>query len=350
MSNMPTYRHHLEYGLFRAVETLLSVFPWSTLVEIGRLLGRVFWLVDRRHRRVVRDSLRGTDLVLTEQEVRRLSLDCFAHWGAVFLTTIRLYQAEPEELRRWIKVEGLEHFDAARAMGPGIIQISGHYGSWEAHGLIQSLSGRTASGIARALKNPLLEAQLSKYRVRFGNRVISKGGAVLKAVRDLKQGLSVVFMVDQDALTAGIWVKFLGKWASTYPTAGNLAARLGLPVLPGFSWPEEDGTLRVRFDPPFKVPVTGDLAKDTWVATQLMTDCLSRQVHQDPRWYFWMHHRFKTRPGEGNPLPAPLPDPAWADALMPMSTGGTAQGLRPFCVPPFPPDQGLGQADALVQA
>lgn len=315
MSTAPTFGHRLQFAAFRAAERFLSAFPYAFLVESGRLLGWLFWLVDRRHRRVVRDSLRGTDLELTEAQIRHLSRTCFAHYGAVFLTTLRMYSAEPEELRRWIKVEGLEHYDAARDMGGGIVQISGHYGNWEALGLGQSLAGRPTAGIARGLRNPLLEQHLRDYRSRFGNAVIPKGGAIPKAVRVLKEGGCVGFVADQDALTSGIWVKFLGKWASTYPTAGNLAVRLGLPILPGFGWPEADGTYRVRFDPPFTVPASGDLERDTWVATQLITDCLSREVHRDPRWYFWMHHRFKTRPGEGDPLPAPLPDPAWVAAL-----------------------------------
>jgi KDO2-lipid IV(A) lauroyltransferase len=82
-----------------------------------------------------------------------------------------------------------------------------------------------------------------------------------------------------------------------------------------FSWPEEDGGFRVRFEPSFKVPITGDLERDTWAATQLISQALERQVRRDPRWYFWMHNRYKTRPGQGHPLPAPLPDPAWVEAL-----------------------------------
>ncbi|MBI4911833.1 MAG: lysophospholipid acyltransferase family protein [Acidobacteria bacterium] len=315
MSSDARFSHRLQFALYRGVEGILSVLPWSTLVEAGRILGTLFWLVDRRHRRVVRDSLRGTDLGLDEAEIRRLSRQCFAHFGAVFLTSIRLYRADPEEVARRVKVEGQEHYDAARAMGPGIIQVSGHHGNWEALGLGQSLAGRPTAGIARPIRNPLMDQLLNSYRCRFGNSVISKGGAVQKALRMLREGGCVGFIVDQDALTSGIWVKFLGKWASTYPTAGNLAVRLDLPILPSFSWPEEDGSYRVRFDPPFKVPASGDLERDTWVATQLITDCLSREVHRDPRWYFWMHNRFKTRPGEGNPLPAPLPDPAWALSL-----------------------------------
>ena len=316
MSDAPTFRHRLEYALYRGVERFVSVFPWATLVEAGRALGMLFWLVDARHRRIVRRNFRMIDLGLSDPEISRLSWSCFAHYGAVFLTTLRLYAGDPEEGDRWMRVEGLEHYDAAHAKGKGIIQISAHYGNWEAIGFVQGRAGRCMSVIARGLDNPLLDKALRDSREAHGNTIIPKGGAIKETVRALRQGRSVGFLMDQDALTSGIWVKFLGQWASTYATAGNLAVRLGVPVLPVFSWPEEDGGIRVRIEPAFEVPQTGDLEKDTWVATQLMTTCLEAQIRRDPRWYFWMHHRFKTRPGEGHPLPAPLPDPTWTEALV----------------------------------
>lgn len=315
MSNVPTLRHRLEYALYRGVERFLSVFPWATVVEVGRALGMLFWLVDARHRRIVRKNFRMIDLGLSDPEIRRLSWHCFAHYGAVFLTTLRLYAGDPEEGDRWMRVEGLEHYDAAHAKGKGIIGISAHYGNWEAIGWVLARAGRRMSVIARGLANPLLEKALRDSREAHGNTIIPKGGAIRETVKALREGRSVGFLMDQDALTSGVWVKFLGQWASTYPTAGNLAVRLGVPVLPIFSWPEEDGGIRVRIEPAFEVAQTGDLDKDTWVATQLMTTCLETQVRKDPRWYFWMHHRFKTRPGVGHPLPAPLPDPAWVEAL-----------------------------------
>lgn len=314
-NDQPRFRHRLEYALYRAVERVLSTLPWSTVIQMGRALGIFFWAIDKRHRRTVRRNLRTTDLGLDDLAIRHLTKDCFAHYGAVFLSTVRLYAAEHEEGDPWVRVEGLEHYDAAVAMGKGVVQIGAHYGNWEAINFGMGRAGRHTYGIARSLANPLLDQALFASREAVGSSIIPKGGAVAKAVRALRQGGVVAFLMDQDALTNGVWVKFMGAWASTYPTAGNLAARLGAVVLPTHSWPEADGGIRVRFEAPFMVPTTGDLERDTWVATQLMTACLERQVRQDPRWYFWMHDRYKTRPGEGNPLPAPLPPPEWVESL-----------------------------------
>ncbi|HJW73700.1 MAG TPA: lysophospholipid acyltransferase family protein [Geothrix sp.] len=311
----PTLRHRLEYGAFRVLDGLIGSLPMATVQALGEAAGSLFYLLDPRHRRIVRDNLRLANLDLSEAETRALAKACFRHFGALFIGLLRLRRATPEELERWIRVEGLEHFDAAQAQGKGFIQLTGHYGNWEVIALGQSLHGRTVDAIGRELDNPLLEPISLGFRTRFGNRVILKDGAMRGTLKALKAGRGVGFLLDQDALGMGIFVKFLGQWASTFSTAGNLAARYGLPVLPVFSWPNEDGTWTVRFDPPFQVPVTGEPARDEWTATQLMTARIEAQIRKDPRWWFWMHRRFKTRPGTLGPDQAGLPPEGWLESV-----------------------------------
>jgi KDO2-lipid IV(A) lauroyltransferase len=314
-SPTPSFRHRLEFGAFRLADDILGHLPWATVQALGEAAGLLFYLVDRRHRLIVRENLRRAGLDLPESEVRAISRACFRHFGALFITLLRQRHASVEELKRWIKVEGLEHFDAAQAAGKGFIQLTAHYGNWEAIALGQSCQGRPVDGIARPLDNPLLQPISTAFRTRFGNRVIPKDGAMRETLKSFKAGRGVGFLLDQDALTTGVWVKFLGQWASTHGAAGALAARYGLPVLPVFSWPNPDGTTTVRFEAPFQVPVTGEAARDAWVATQLMTARIEARIRKDPRWWFWMHRRFKTRPGEGNPLPAPLPPQEWVESV-----------------------------------
>ena len=309
----PTFRHRLEHGAFRCMDAILGRLPMATVQAVGEAAGSLFYLLDPRHRRVVRENLRLANLGLSEAESRVLAKAAFRHFGSLFVGLLRLRRATPEELARWIRVEGLEHFDAAQAEGRGFIQLTGHYGNWEVIALGQSLHGRTMDAIGRRMDNPLLEPISHGFRTRFGNRVILKKGAMKGTLKALKAGRGVGFLLDQDALGMGLFVKFLGQWASTFPTAGNLAVRYGLPILPVFSWPNEDGTWTVRFEPPFHAPVTGDLVRDEWIATQLMTRCIEAQIRKDPRWWFWMHRRFKTRPGgAGSP---DLPPESWVESV-----------------------------------
>lgn len=315
MSQKPTLQHRLEYLLFRALDSAVRLLPWRTALGLGRVLGRAAHLVDARHRRVVRENIRQSDLNLTEAQARQLARDCFAHFGAMLMTTVHLLHMEAEELEKRVHFEGLEHWDAVRAQGRGFIVLTGHYGCWEALALALSLKGRAFSVIGRELDNPLLDPYLRRLRSRWGNRVILKEGAMREALRLLRQGEGIGFLLDQDALTTGVFTTFLGRWASTHATAGLLAVKYGIPVLPLFSWPREDGSIQVRIDPPILMPQCGDREQDIWTATQIMTRRIEDQIRQDPRWWFWMHRRFKTRPGMGHPLPAPLPPPEWIRSI-----------------------------------
>jgi KDO2-lipid IV(A) lauroyltransferase len=304
----PTFTHRLQFGLFLVLEWLASGLSWRTSWVLGRAVGRLYYLVDARHRRVVRENLRASSLGLGESEVQALSRACFTHFGALLFTTLRLLKTNPEEIRRITRIEGREHLEAAFKEGKGIIGVTGHLGNWELMGLALSLGGWKMAVIGRELDNPLLEARLRTFRTAFGNSVIPKDGAVRSSIKALKAGQLIAFLLDQDALTAGVFVKFMGRWASTFSTAGMLAVRFDLPILPCSSRVDPDGVLTLTAFPPFHAPNTGNPARDAWNATQRMTSWLESQVRANPSQWFWMHRRFKTQPGPGQPE---LPPEDW---------------------------------------
>ncbi|WP_005036535.1 lysophospholipid acyltransferase family protein [Holophaga foetida] len=295
----PNLKHWIEFSLFKAAEVSMRAFSWGGACRLGAALGRLVWFLDPAHRRIVRRNLRESDLGLEESEVRRLTKQCFANFGSMLMATLRMLTLEPERIRELVRIEGLEHFDAAAAEGKGTIALTGHFGNWELMALGLSLEGRPLAVIGRELDNPLLEPHLSGLRGRFGNSVIAKNGAVRESLKALKQGKAIGFLLDQDALKNGVFTQFFGRWASTFPTAGMLATRYDLPILPIFNRVHPDGTVTVLIRPPFHAPRTGNPEQDTWTATQLMTRCIEDEVRQDPAWWFWMHRRFKTQPKEG---------------------------------------------------
>lgn len=310
-----TRRHRLEYLLFRLVEPVIRILPWRLALAVGRAIGRLAWFVDARHRRVVRENLRQSDLGLSEHHMRRLSKHCFAHFGAVLMSAPHLLHMDAPALDSLVRFEGLEHWDSVRGSGKGFIVLTGHYGCWEALALALSAKGRPFAVIGRKLDNPLLDPLLTALRSRWGNQVIPKAGAMRDALRLLKQGGGVGFVLDQDAHRAGIFTRFLGRWASTHGTAGLLAVKYDIPVLPLFSWPNPDGSISVRIDPPLAMPRTDDRERDVWTATQIMTTLIEAQIRRDPRWWFWMHRRFKTDPTGSGPSHASLPPPEWIQSI-----------------------------------
>jgi len=301
----PNLRHRLEYALFRAITALIGCLSWRRALSLGRGMGRLFRILDARHRRIVRENLRHSDLGLNEAQIHDVSIACFEHFGTVFFSMLRLLNMQEQEIRGLVKLEGMEHYDQAIAEGKGVIALTGHFGNWEMMGLGLSLEGRPVEVIGRELDNPLLEAYLKGLRTRFGNSVIPKDGAVRESLKMLKRGKAIGFLLDQDALGMGLFVRYFGRWASTFSTAGMLAVRYDLPVLPVSSHVDSNGITTVKVHPPFHVPRTENPETDIWTGTQIMTAWIEGQVRRDPTQWFWMHRRFKTQPGAGAPL---LPD------------------------------------------
>jgi len=44
----------------------------------------------------------------------------------------------------------------------------------------------------------------------------------------------------------------------------------------------------------------------------MMATRLDGEIRRDPRWWFWMHRRFKTQPGR--PGAPAMPRPEWVEA------------------------------------
>jgi KDO2-lipid IV(A) lauroyltransferase len=167
--------------------------------------------------------------------------------------------------------------------------------------LALAASGRPLAVIGRRAGNPLLDSRLRALRARFGNTAIDKDGALKEAVRALRRGAGVGFLLDQDARHFGVFASFLGRPASTWPTAASLALRFGLPVLPVFSHPRPDGTIMVRVEGALDIGRPRGPDGGVRGATQMMSDALERQVRSLPHAWFWMHRRFKTRPTTPSP-------------------------------------------------
>ena len=285
-----------EYALYRLFEGVMRHMPWGTALAMGELVGRAAYRLDARHREVTLSNLRGSDMGLSERDVVRVAKDCFAHFGGLAFTMPLLLFMDAGELLRRVRFSGIEVWDAAARGGKGFIGLTGHYGNWEAMALALSASGRPLTVIGRRVGNPFLDARLRALRARFGNVAIDKDGALKEAVHALRRGMAVGFLLDQDARSNGVFANFLGRPASTWPTAAALALRFGLPVVPVYGRPCQDGTIMVEVEAPLAINPSGDSAVDVLDATQLMSDALERHVRRHPHHWFWMHRRFKTRP------------------------------------------------------
>ena len=195
-------------------------------------------------------------------------------------------------------VTGLEHLEAARREGQGVVLITGHTTCLE---LGARLFGErlAASGIYRPLDNPVLEDFQNQGRAGYAQAMIPRD-ELRAMVRLLRSGGVLWYAPDQDfGASRSAFAPFFGVPTATATGILELT-RLGrarlVPMYPHKD--EASGRVHVELEPAFE-----DFPSDDAVADLARVNAfLERHIRRSPSQYWWLHRRFKTRPaGEANP-------------------------------------------------
>ena len=296
--NKSNLRINFEYLLARS---LIAVFGWLPL-RISMLVGAKFAGVagyfGGRLRRTGRRNLELAFPDLAPSERKRLLRGCFENLGRLLGVFSHFAEGDTHSLKGIVECEGLEHLDAARANGRGLILFTGHVGAWEFSSFGLSLFGYPLSFLVRRIDNPKIEDLVDRARTRLGNRSIDKRSAAREILRILQGGGALGILVDLNTQEReGIFVDFFGVKASTTFLVAKLALRTNSEVLPVFApWNREQQRFLLKIEEALKIVRSGDEEEDVRLLTQALTSVVERYVRRYPDQWLWIHRRWKTRP------------------------------------------------------
>jgi len=268
---------------------LLSLLPFAWMIAIGTGLGHLLRLVARRFVRIARRNLElcfpQLDARAREQLLRRH----FASLGIALLETPLAWWSSPQRMRRLTQVEGLEHLEAARTRGRGVILLTAHFTTMELAGRV--LSELTRVGfLYRPTSNAVLAWALERFRTGYGGHPIPRDDirAFIGALRNKE---CVWYAPDQSYRKKGAqMVRLFGIPAATNTLTSRLARTTGAPVLPYFlqRLPGTAG-YRAVIHPPLENFPSEDAVADT----ERFNHIIEAQVRLVPEQYLWIHRRFK---------------------------------------------------------
>jgi Kdo2-lipid IVA lauroyltransferase/acyltransferase len=304
-------RYAIEARAAGAAAWLVNRLPRRVSLALGRGLGRLWGRLDGRHARIAAANLRRAFPDWDEPRTWRTAREVYAHFGAAMLDVLWLEGRGREAVMSQVAVEGREHVDAAMAAGRGAMLVTAHIGNWELHGLAHGWLFGSIGVIARPLDNPALDARLCAVRGQGGNTVISKRKALASVLRLLREGKGVAVLIDQNVQAKdGIFVDYFGQPAATTTVAAALALKTGCALVPTHTILRPDGTYRLIYDPPLAWQATGDRRADVKHITQELTRAIERWVRDTPGQWLWIHRRWKTQQGDGQPDEQPQQEPA----------------------------------------
>jgi KDO2-lipid IV(A) lauroyltransferase len=297
-----TLRHAVEYSLVVFTMWLARLLPWKAVRAMGSGLGLLFYLFDRRHRRIALQNLAAAFPRKPEAERRAVARKVFGHFGRLLFELLKFSGLSREDVLARVEIEGGERIREARALGRGALLFTGHFGYWEINAVAHASAFAPIGVLARPLDNRRLHDLLERMRGCQGNYVIYRRGALRRVLKALSANDGVAILIDQhiqapDAVT----INFFDRPAATTLALGVLALRTGAPVIPVFALPNGLGRYRLVYEHAVEPPVD-DSPEAIRDFTQRCTDVLEMYVRRHPELWLWMHRRWRDSAAEaGDP-------------------------------------------------
>jgi Kdo2-lipid IVA lauroyltransferase/acyltransferase len=291
-------KQRFEYWLVVALAEVLGWLPrpvarWFVGVHTAaayRLLGRL--------RSVGERNLELALPELSSGERGRILRELFRYLGWQMVEFCRMPRYTPENTRGWLRIEGLEHYEAAATRGKGVLVLTGHLGAWELSSFYHSLMGHPMGMVIRRLDNALLDEYVNRIRCLHGNRVLHKDDFARGLLKAMHEGGTVGILMDTNMTPPqGAFVPFFGIPACTGAGLARVALKTGAAVLPGFCvWEPRERQYVLHFGPELEFAHTDDAEADILAATEQCNVVLESWIRRYPEQWLWIHRRWKTRP------------------------------------------------------
>ena len=289
-------RFALEARAAAFVDHVVRRLPRGMALALGRSLGRLWADLDPRHVRIAVDNLRHAFPHWDEARLLRTARGVYGHFGQVIFDILWLQHRTPDEIMSQVDVEGAEEARAALAEGRGSAMATGHIGNWELSGVAFGCVFGPSGVVARPLDNPLLDERLVAFREKSGNTVIYKRQALGQALRMIREGKGVAFVVDQNVQAdEGIFVDFFGRPAASTTAAALLAVRVGCPILMGWAELRPNGRYVLHLEV-IRPRAEAERQAEVERLTQVLAHRIEAWVRTVPEQWLWLHRRWKTRP------------------------------------------------------
>ena len=201
----------------------------------------------------------------------------------------------PEKMDDYLKIEGLEHLQAAYSEGKGAIVLLSHMGPWEALAHLPSFfAARHGIQIPigfmyRPLNNTYLDEWVKKQREISGARLFSRRDGFYKPVDFIRGGGILCILADQK-MREGPIASYFGLEVPTSPIPGLFHRRSGAPMLALSLVTVAPARWKLTMNP-VTFPADLDLRCRASLAS-ICNQALEQSLATSPWDGLWMHKRF----------------------------------------------------------
>ncbi len=283
------------YRLLLIFEKILMLFPRSVRKGFFSFLALIAYYAAKKHRKIVKQNLNFCfDNKMSDEEIKAITKYSFKNLIFNFLHVMELRNMPLDELEKRVTVQNIEAVQRVHAEGRAVIYITTHYSSWELGGASLGALVEPVAAVYKKMKNRDYEEWLLEGRARFGNTNLEKSAVIKPLIKLIKAGKASGLLIDTNINPKdGVMIDFMGKPLRQTYTPAYLARKFNAAVIPvTIRTDDEENYTLMLFD---EIPVqkTDDEKADIQKATQLQADWLSDLIRREPKFWFWLHRRFK---------------------------------------------------------
>jgi KDO2-lipid IV(A) lauroyltransferase len=266
---------------------LLNRLSLKWIHRIGAGLGRLFYKIASKQRRILVANLRQSQLFASELALKKAVRQNQQEMGKFILESLAIWSRSQAQVLQWVRhVYGKDCLDEAIAHGKGILFLTPHIGCFEITSIYYA-SMQPITVLNRDSRKPWMRKLMQAGRQKGA---VTLAPANLKGVRQMLKALyanqAVGILPDQIASKGqGEWAVFFGKPMYTMTLVSQLLSRVDTRVIVVVADRLADGAgydLHLQAVNPEAVSSPAKLNR-----------VLETLVTQFPLQYMWSYDRYK---------------------------------------------------------
>ncbi|PNV82935.1 MAG: lipid A biosynthesis acyltransferase [Sulfurimonas sp.] len=284
------------FKLFLLLENFLMLLPKEIRKSFFVLLANIAYYLSSRYRNI---GFINLDFVfggkLTQEEKKKIVKYSFKNLLLNFLHLMELRHISKEELSKKITIQNIEAVQKAHKEGRGVIYVTSHYCAWELGGASIGIFAEPIAAVYKKMKNKKYEEWTLESRERFGNSSLEKSNVIRPLIKLVKNKEASGILIDTAInKREGLEVEFMGKLVHQTSTPAYLARKFDAAIIPVTMKTDDEENYTLVFFDEIPMEKTDNEHSDILKATQLQADWLTKLITDEPKFWFWIHRRFKS--------------------------------------------------------
>jgi KDO2-lipid IV(A) lauroyltransferase len=284
------------------VMIILSRLPLRALRALGAVVGFLLYKTVNKRAHVARVNLKLCFPHWSQDQVEVQVLRAFQYFSQAWLDRSWLWHGSAQMIEsrfNWAgDMDELTHLLNGSEVGSSegaLMVFAPHFVgldvAWTALSLKRS---GPLSTIYTPQSSKVADAWMRASRARFGRaNLFTREDGVKRIISGLKKGELLYLLPDMNfGPEESIFVPFFGVPAATVPSLSRFAKLSGARVIPVTTQMTDQG-YEIKVHESFKDFPSEDFVRDTAFMNKWLEDIIKVKPDQ----YFWLHKRFKTRPG-----------------------------------------------------